>query len=97
LVIAGAVVVLILAVGLSVDEKIGWTAFSVLAGGAEMVAGYFLYESVALQLGYVSAAGEIPVNVAQALVGLLVAVPLVGSIRKVTRGRGLAAMPGQTH
>lgn len=89
LVLGGVVLVLIVAVGLSVDEKLGWTALSVLAGGAEMVTGYFLYEGLVLQLGFVSASGEVPFNVTQALVGLLVAVPLVGSIKRVTRGRAL--------
>jgi len=93
IILGGVVFVIILAVGLSIDEKLGWTSFSVLAGGAEMVTGYFLYESLALQLGFVSASGEVPFNVTQALVGLLVAVPLVGSIRRVTRGRGLPSQP----
>jgi uncharacterized membrane protein len=49
-----------------------------------MVLGYFLYESFALQLGVYSAAGEVPFNIAQAVVGLLVSVPLVRSIRRVS-------------
>lgn len=73
----------IVATGFSLDEKVGWKVFSVLVGGTEMVLGYFLYESVALQLGYVSASGEVPFNIAQAVVGLLVAVPLTGSIRRI--------------
>jgi uncharacterized membrane protein len=77
----------IVTAGLSIDERLGWKALSVLAGGAEMVLGYFLYESVVLQLGYVSASGEVPFNVAQAVIGLLVSVPLSGSIRRiVSRG-----------
>jgi len=84
------VFILIVAVGLSADEKVGWTALSVLVGGTEMVVGYFLYESVALQLGVVSAAAEVPFNITQALVGLLVAVPLARSIRRVAGGRGTA-------
>lgn len=91
LALGALVFLLVVAVGLSVDERIGWTALSVLAGGVEMVTGYFLYEGFALQLGFVSASGEVPFNIAQALVGLLVAVPLARSIRRVTRGRGLAS------
>jgi uncharacterized membrane protein len=71
------------AVARSVNEKVGWTTLSVLVGGAEMVLGYFLYESLALGLGYVSASGEVPFNVGQAMVGLLVAVPLSASIKKI--------------
>jgi uncharacterized membrane protein len=84
-VIVGALaLVSIIAVGFRADEKVGWTALSVLAGGSEMVLGYFLYESVVLRLGVVSAAGEVPFNITQAVVGLLVAVPLVRSIRRVS-------------
>ncbi len=82
----------ILLVGFRANEKLGWTVLSVLVGGSEMVLGYFLYESVALQLGFVSAAGEVPFNITQAVVGLLVAVPLVRSIRRVS-GR---AVPSQS-
>ncbi len=66
------------------NEKLGWTVLAVLVGGSEMVLGYFLYESVVLQLGFVSAAGEVPFNITQAVVGLLVSVPLVRSIRRVS-------------
>lgn len=75
--------ILILAVGFRVDEKLGWTSLAVLVGGCEMVLGYFLYESIALQLGFVTAAGEVPFNITQAVVGLLVSVPLARSIKRV--------------
>ena len=78
-----AAFIVILAVGFRADEKLGWTSLAVLAGGCEMVLGYFLYESIALQLGFVTAAGEVPFNIAQAVVGLLVSVPLVRSIKRV--------------
>jgi uncharacterized membrane protein len=81
--VGGAAFVLILVVGLRADEKLGWTALAVLVGGAEMVLGYFLYESFVLQLGVVSASGEVPFNITQAVVGLLVSVPLVRSIKRV--------------
>ncbi|MDG6901162.1 MAG: ECF transporter S component [Nitrososphaerota archaeon] len=91
-IVVGAVAFLLIVVaGFRTDEKLGWTALAVLAGGAEMVLGYFLYESFALQLGFVSAAGEVPFNVTQAVVGLLVAVPLAKSIRRVS-GRLHAAV-----
>jgi uncharacterized membrane protein len=83
-IVGGVAFVLILVVGFRTDEKLGWTALAVLVGGSEMVLGYFLYESFALQLGVVSASGEVPFNIAQAVVGLLVSVPLVRSIRKVS-------------
>ena len=59
-------------------------------GGAAMVVGYFLYESVALQLGYVTASVEVPINVGQVLVGLIVSIPVVRSIQKVTGGHRIS-------
>ena len=63
-----------------------------------MVTGYYLYESFVLTLiapaslvATLAPAAEVPFNVAQALIGLLIAIPLVRSIRRVTRGRGLDA------
>jgi len=55
---------------------------SVVIGGAEMVAGYFLYESIALGYGLVAAA-EIPFNVVQMTVGLVVAVPVVRIVLRI--------------
>jgi uncharacterized membrane protein len=67
------------------DEKLGWTLVSVLIGGTEMVVGYFLYESTVLRLGVISAGAEVPVNIGQVIVGVLVAVPLVRGYRRATR------------
>ena len=86
--LGGLAFAIILAVGLTVDARLGWTALSVLAGGTEMVLGYFVYESILLGLGFVSAAGELPFNIAQAVVGLLVSIPLVQSIKRVIPKRG---------
>jgi uncharacterized membrane protein len=101
--LAAAVFVLISVVGLRVKVKSGQSVMSVLAGGAEMVTGYYLYESFVLMLiapasviATLAPAAEVPFNVAQALIGLLIAIPLVRSIRNVTRGRGLREVPGQS-
>lgn len=74
----------------------GQSVMSVLIGGSEMVAGYYIYESFVLTLiapasvvATLAPAAEVPFNVAQALIGLLVSVPLVRSIRRVTRGRNM--------
>jgi hypothetical protein len=50
-----------------------------------MVLGYFLFESIGLQLGYVTAAIEVPINAGQVLVGLVVAIPVVRSYRRMVR------------
>ncbi|MDE1857850.1 MAG: ECF transporter S component [Thaumarchaeota archaeon] len=87
---AALVFVVISYVGLRVEMKSGQSIMSVLAGGAEMVAGYYLYESAVLTLiapaavvASLAPAAEVPFNVAQALIGLLVSVPLTRSIRSV--------------
>jgi len=86
--------VAILVVGLRHPVRSGQSIISVLVGGSEMVAGYYLYESFILTLiapssytATIAPLTEVPFNIAQALVGLLVAVPLVRSIRRITRGR----------
>jgi uncharacterized membrane protein len=78
-----------IAAGLSIERRVGWLALSVLTGGAEMVTGYFLYET--LVLGQIGASAEIPFNIAQAVIGLIVALPLVRSIRRIARSRVIAA------
>ncbi len=81
-----------------IEVESGKSVMSVLIGGSEMVAGYYFYESLVLTLiapasvvASLAPAAEVPFNVAQALIGLIVAVPLVRSIKRVTRGRGLWA------
>ncbi len=88
--------------GFRVEFKSGQSIVSVLAGGLEMVAGYYLYESFVLTLiapasvvAELAPLAEVPFNMAQALIGLLISVPLVRSIRRVTRGRGLITAPAQ--
>lgn len=85
--VAVATFLLVLVAGLRLDPKLGWTILSVLAGGSAMVVGYFLYESIALQLGFVTASVEVPINIGQVLVGLVVSIPVVRSIRRVAVGR----------
>ncbi|HKT22095.1 MAG TPA: ECF transporter S component [Nitrososphaerales archaeon] len=92
--LAAAAFVLIALFALRLSSRTGQSVMSVLVGGAEMVAGYYLYESLVLTLiapasvvATLAPVAEVPFNVAQALIGLLVAVPLTRSIRKVTRGR----------
>jgi uncharacterized membrane protein len=53
---------------------------SVIAGGLEMVAGYFLYEQFIV--GY-AALAEVPFNIVQMLIGLVVAVPVMHAVFRV--------------
>ncbi|RLF15346.1 MAG: hypothetical protein DRJ97_04185 [Thermoprotei archaeon] len=65
--------------GFKTNPEVGWTAVSVSIGGFIMVAGYYLYEQ--LFMG-VAALAEVPFNVAQFLIGLLVAIPLARAIKR---------------
>jgi uncharacterized membrane protein len=82
-----------LVLGFAVDKRVGWVALSVLAGGAEMVAGYFLFEAYGLQLSVPVASAEVPFNVAQAVLGLLVSFPIVRSARRLIPP-GTGVVPG---
>jgi uncharacterized membrane protein len=105
-VVAAAAFAAIVYVGFRHQPKSGLSVLSVLLGGSEMVAGYYIYESFVLTLiapasftATLAPLTEVPFNIAQALIGLLVAVPLVRSIRRVTKGRenrmlGSAQAPG---
>jgi uncharacterized membrane protein len=56
---------------------------SVIIGGLEMVAGYFIYEQLALGYPLAVALVEVPFNIVQMLVGLVVAVPVMHAILRV--------------
>lgn len=65
--------------GFVFEPEFGWFVFAVLIGGLEMVAGYFLYEQFFLG---VLAIAEIPVNIGQMTVGLIVSIPVVRAVRR---------------
>ena len=48
---------------------------AILIGGFEMVVGYFLYETLALGYPTALAAVEVPFNIIQMLIGLIIAIP----------------------
>jgi len=56
-----------------------------LIGGATMVAGYYLYQRFVLYPLFgieVLALAEIPVNIGQMLIGLVIALPVVRIVRR---------------
>ena len=79
--LAALIFAVVASLGFSSEPQFSLMVFAVLAGGAEMVLGYFLYESSVLGLGW-AALAEIPFNLGQAAVGLLVSIPLVKAIRR---------------
>lgn len=68
-----------------VGPRFTWIALAILVGGAEMVAGYFFYETGVLQLGLAAPMAEIPVNALQAVAGLIVAPPVAARVQAVFR------------
>ncbi|RLE74787.1 MAG: hypothetical protein DRJ56_06795 [Thermoprotei archaeon] len=80
---ASAALAAVVGLGLRADPAVVAAALAAAAGGAEMVLGYFLYEQFVL--GF-AAIAEVPFNVGQVLVGVLVAVPLYKSLRPRLEG-----------
>jgi len=80
----GALVLLLITLmGFVFEPEFGWLVFSALVGGSIMVAGYFIYQQ--FFLGplfniYVIAPAEIPINIGQMIVGLIVSIPIVRTI-----------------
>jgi uncharacterized membrane protein len=74
-VLGGVVVLLIVLMGIKVEPESGRAVFSMIIGGLEMVTGYFLYEQLALSKS--TAIFEVPINIGQMIVGLVVAIPVV--------------------
>jgi uncharacterized membrane protein len=58
--------------------EVGWLVLSAAFSGSLMVLGYFLYEQFVL--GFVAVA-EVPFNIVQVLVGILIAVPIYNSLK----------------
>ena len=75
--LAGLAGMLVIAVGILQEPQLGGLILSTLLGGAVMVTGYFLYE---WSLFGPAAFMEVPVNLGQAVIGLIVATPLVKAI-----------------
>lgn len=79
--LAVLIAVLIASLGFSSQPQFSLLAIAVLVGGAEMVLGYFLYEMSVLGMG-AAALAEVPFNLGQVSVGLLVSIPLVRAVWK---------------
>jgi len=72
-------VLLVSLMGFIFEPEFGWLIFSILLGGSLMITGYFLYEQFLLG---VLAIAEVPINIGQMTVGLIVSVPVVRAIRR---------------
>ncbi len=56
---------------------------AIIIGGFEMVLGYFLYETLVLGYPLTLAAIEVPFNIVQMLIGLIIAVPLMHAVLRI--------------
>jgi len=77
------VVLLVGLMGFVFEPEFGWLIITTLIGGSVMVIGYFIYQQFFLGplFGYyVVAIAEIPVNIGQMTIGLIVALPIVRAI-----------------
>ena len=83
-VIAGLLAVFIIYVGVRREPRISWQVISVLCGGVEMILGYYLYETFVLPVivpGWeIVAIIEVPFNIGQAVIGLIIALPIVRTV-----------------
>ncbi len=75
--VAAAILLLFITLRLGPDK--GWPAIAILIGGAEMVLGYFLYEFFVLHNSL--AIVEVPANIGQMVIGLLIGLPLARRIK----------------
>jgi len=79
------VVVLIALMGFAFEPEFGWLVLTTLAGGSVMVLGYFLYQQFFIGPLFgieVIALAEIPINIGQMAVGIIVSIPVVRTVRR---------------
>lgn len=79
-VVGGLIVLLLTLMGLLFEPELGWLVLTTLVGGSIMVIGYFIYQQFFLFPLFkieVIAFAEIPINIGQMLIGLVVAIPIV--------------------
>ncbi len=79
------VTIVIIYTSFRVESLIAGAVLSMMLGGLEMVAGYFIYEYAILGYG-ISAAAEIPINIGQALVGTVISVFIVSTVYRAGAG-----------
>jgi uncharacterized membrane protein len=80
----GALVGLLYKKTLKITRRLSLSAvLSVFIGGLEMVLGYFIYEQLVLGVPFVTALGEVPFNLLQMVVGLIIAVPIMQVVLRV--------------
>ena len=77
--LGGIAAFLVILMGFTLEPEFGWIIMSIFTGGLVMVTGYFLYEQLILG---VLAIAEIPINIGQMLIGLIVSVPVYRAVKR---------------
>jgi uncharacterized membrane protein len=77
IILVGLMLISVVSATLKFDPELGWITFSIIISGIEMVIGYFLYELIIVGA---EAYAEIPFNIGQMTVGLLVSIPVYRSL-----------------
>ncbi len=93
MILGGILTLIIWILGFTVQKNIGVKILSIMAGGIVMVLGYFLYESLLVNLispgEYLdplnAALVEVPFNILQVLSGILIAIPLIAALEPVAK------------
>lgn len=82
--IEGAIVgLLYLTIQKHIPNQIARAIISILCGGIFMVTGYFAYEQIILGYPITIALAEVPFNIIQMIVGLVIAIPIMHIILRV--------------
>lgn len=58
-------------------------SIAIIVGGLEMVLGYFIYELIVPGYPLAQALAEVPINIVQMVVGLIIAVPVMHAIHRI--------------
>ena len=94
-IIAGVAFLGIIGIYIFLDTAIALKVISMLSGGIFMVLGYLMYGTfiltffgeaiVAVKVGFLAAASEIPFNILQVCLGIAIAVPISGPIKNTLK------------
>ncbi|MEM0010408.1 MAG: ECF transporter S component [Candidatus Bathyarchaeia archaeon] len=85
LTLGALVTLLIISIGIIARPEAGWTILSIIAGGLVMVLGYYIYEAYFIYPLFgieAIAIAEVPINIGQMVIGLVIATPVSRILKK---------------
>lgn len=66
-----------------IQNRSASAAIAIVAGGLVMIVGYFIYEQLVLGYPIAAALAEVPFNIVQMLVGLIIAIPILHVVLRI--------------